>query len=175
MIHNLGEKTVVTEGVHHSELVEWIANGDIINKFKGAVEVAEASLLIDVPDTFPDNLKVKLIEESYQENVLTIDPDTGEEITESVTKTRMIPELDDEGNPVLVAKTFAEYIGGNYQQSTNTGKVLIPLGQRDQHGNRHGHLLSEEFYLWVNFWGIDNVRTLSEWHSLIASPSATDI
>jgi len=161
-IHNIGEKIIKQDGVHHDELLEWISNEDEINNFVGCFELDSNISEQEVPDTFPNNKLPNMITEEYTETI--IDPETEEETI--ITKTREVVETDDEGEVVYRIKKWNEY--AIIRESVNNGKVLLVLGERNYPlMNRQDTVKSEEFYLWVNHFGTDNIKTKSEYISLI--------
>jgi len=138
-----------------------------INGFVGWVEVDSSVLDESVGDDFNgyDNITPNLVEEQYSVEEVSVDEETGEEIVVSVEKTRMVPETKIvNGEPVTVTrfKTFKEYVGNNYKESVNKGKVLLSVGCKDKNGNRLKPLLSEELFVWIDFFGLDKIKTRSD-------------
>lgn len=143
MIHTLGKKhtTVFYEGCTHEELTSWVANNEAINNFIGCVEVTEEFLQGIVPDSFPESHK---------------------------------KASNEDGTFDLVPMTWQEYSGhpdiSTMQRSTNN-KVILPIGKRElPYYNRFNFIESPEFYAWVNFFGIERIKTKSETRNLILSP-----
>lgn len=62
-------------------------------------------------------------------------------------------------------KTFSEYC--QYFPSKNAGKVLLKVGCVDANKNRPYPVDNNEFRLWADHFGIDNLKTKSEFQSLV--------
>ena len=85
---------------------------------------------------------------------------------------RLMPSIDEETEPV--PRTWKHYTWIQWP-SVNSGKVIVKLGYRELN---HGicHLIpSEEFYLWADFFGIENIHTKSCFGNIVKQESAEEI
>lgn len=129
------------------ELIEDHSAGLEIDNFIGYVEMDSVRLADFVPESFPHHDTAVLIEEEYEE--LIYDEDGNES---NVTKTRMVPQVVD-GETIMRAKTWLEYAKLIYPSDHG---VKLTVGWRDDNGNMTHVVTSEEFYLWADYWGIEN-------------------
>jgi len=125
-----------------------------IHRWTGCVIVPEAKLDEEVPNNFEKSSKVKVMTESYQEEVISYDEEGNEVITE-VTKTRQVPVLDENDEPVMIQKTWREYTIV-YEFDNKDPAILI--GYRDNNKNRNKPVSSKELYDYINHFGVDAIR-----------------
>jgi len=152
----------VSPSMTHDEFLSWLDDGDEIIGFNGWVEVIDSMLMEEVPETFLD-CETPIIEEyDVEEKYFN---EEGEEKTRTVTKERV--KVDTNGNAVMRPKTWEEYVGGNFCESVNEGKVLMPIGYRDNRGNLRHVVGDEELRQWITQFNITNVLTKSEGKDLI--------
>lgn len=161
--HNLNKTEIIIEkpSVDHTTLEQWLNNKDEINGFIGWVEVDASVLDEDVPKTFPNRLTPVM--EDYEDEETYID-ENGNQQTRTVTRQRA--KIVD-GKVVTRPKTILEYAGGLYHESVNKGKVLIPIGERNERGNRLTPVQNDEFMKWVDYFSIDIIKTKSEGKKLM--------
>jgi len=164
---------LVSQGINHAQLVEAINNGAIIEDFWGGAESPVAILEEDVPVEFPNSQKVEMEEETYEEEECSFDEETGEEVCVMVEKTRLVPVLDDEGEPVMVQKLWKEYCT-NYRISIDETTVCFKVGYTDTHGNLLHKVTNDELRLWITQFNIDNIIVYKDWKTLIKSDKYTN-
>ena len=166
----------ISQGINKEQLIAELAKtGDDyvkVEDFWGGAENPVAILDEDVPEGFPNRLKVKMVEETYEVEECTFDEETGEEVCVMVKKTRLVPELDEEGEPVMIPKLFKEYCT-NYRISVDKKNVLFKLGYTDSHGNLLHKISDLELRSWVNKFGIDNITVYKDWKLLLKSAKYT--
>jgi len=176
MEHDLSKKTTITTNpnVTHTELLEWITNEDEVKGLIGGFEVPTTTLNASVPIIFPNSEKIKYVTEEYTEEIISVG-ENGEDITIEVQRTRQVPDVDEDGEIIMIPKTWADYVGNCYKTSVTNGKVLIPLGIRDDNGNRLTVIESDEFYLWVNHFSTTNLLTKSDYVDKIFVEEIEDV
>ena len=69
--------------------------------------------------------------------------------------------------PDSEGKVWIDYVGNLYHNSINDGKVLIPIGSRDEYGNRHLPVGRDELNIWIDYFGLEIMKTKSEGKKLI--------
>jgi len=137
-----------------------------IKEWTGCVIVPKAKLDEEVPSNFEKSSKVKTETEEYDEPVETLDEETGEMTTVYLQKTRQVPVLDENDEPVMIQKTWREYTityefeaveddEGNSQPAKDPA---ILIGYRDNNKNRSKPVSSKELYDYINHFGIDAIR-----------------
>jgi len=162
----------VSKGINKEQFVSELAKtGDDyveIVDFWGGAENPIAILDEEVPEDFPNRLKVKLVEEQYEVEECTFNEETGEETCVTVIKTRFVPKLNDNDEPVMIPKLFKEYCT-NYRISVDEKSVLFKIGYTDSHGNLLHKVSDLELRSWVNKFGIDNITVYRDWKALVKS------
>jgi len=104
-----------------------------------------------------------------------VSEDILDELVPDVFPNNRLVEYDDEGNVVSEKQlTFREYVGGLYHNSINAGKILLPVGKRDEHGNRGSVLGNDELMVWINYFGIENIIVKDDIQEFIKSNSNGD-
>ncbi len=161
------------KGINHAQLVKAIDNNAEIVDFWGGCEGAIGLLETDVPVEFPNSKKVKMEEETYEEEECSFDEPSGEEVCVMVEKTRLVPVLDDEGEPVMIQKLWKEYCT-NYRISVDGKTVLFKVGYTDSHGNLLHIVTNDELRLWINLFGIEKTTVYKDWKALIKSDKYTN-
>ncbi len=78
------------------EIQEAVAAEYAINGFKGGFLVAESYLTTEVPEDFANSSTPQTTEEEYEEEVITYNEETGEEIISTVTKTKTVTVYEDD-------------------------------------------------------------------------------
>ena len=172
IVHDLSKvKTIkVSPSMTHDELVEWLANGDIINGFIGGVLTTASMLDNKVTAAFPGNLQVQMEKYTVEEPVVTFDEETGEETTSTitVTKTRAVTEtIDGEEVPVMEKMEWQDYTLAHVALDGET--AVLAVGKRNKHKNRHSPVTNEELRAFVDKFGIENILTRSEYHDILKS------
>jgi hypothetical protein len=61
-----------------------------------------------------------------------------------------------------------------YRKSLDGNKVLFSLGYRDENGNRKDHVKNDELRQWVEYFGLENVLTKSEYVERLKSEDYTN-
>jgi len=134
----------------YKELADMIDKKIPINGFVGGVVVAKEKLDEEVPSNFDNSTKVKTEEETYTEDVITYDED-GKEIITPTDKTRMIPVLDNNDEPVMVPKTWREYTIIHEHEDD----ACILVGYRNGNGNRASEVPNKELIDYIDYFTID--------------------
>ena len=147
------------------ELREAIALQVPINKFKGGFLVDESYREALVPTEFLDSMKINYITEIRNVERTVWSENLEEEPTiESTPMEFQVPELDEQGEVVMVQKTWKEYV--MIFDSVEEGKICIsaqpPISPR---GNWYGRIVSEELYKWIELFGSENIHTKSNFES----------
>ena len=163
----------VSEGINKEQLIyELGKTGDdyvSIEDFWGGAENPVAILEQDVPEDFPSRLKVKMVEEEFDKEVFEFNEDTGKMESQGfVPETKLVPDLDEEGEPIMIPKLFREYCT-NYRISVDGTSVLFKLGYTDSHGNLLHKVSDLELRSWVNKFSIDNITVYRDWKALATS------
>jgi hypothetical protein len=140
------------------DFITWINNDEPIIWFLWWIKT-DIELDSKVPEDFINSSKIKT--ETYYEDIIVYD-DNEEEMFQKIEKTR--PVLDDNLEPIMEQKTWKEYVWWNYIEDEFN---YIPLGYRDEHWNLCHIVSYEELKQWVNFFGINNILTKSEYYLTI--------
>lgn len=136
----------------------------------------------------PDELNRGLYRDDFEDLIAEIDK--GEEIeitgfkgcvevTSEVASTTVptyfpnsTKQIDEE---TTAQKTWLEYVcPTRAKQSNDKAKYILPLGYADSKGNRKSELTHEELMLWVDQFGVENIKTLSEMKELMSSEDYTN-
>lgn len=96
------------------------------------------------------------------------------EISTSTLETRVPSYFDNHKTEDGEERTFFDYVGGVVHDSINVGKVLIPIGERDNLGNGLKDVTWEEFKSWFRKFGIDKIKTKSQGEELIKRNEKTE-
>lgn len=158
----------VSEGISHDQLVAELAKTVEIFDFWGGAEGLVAVLDEEVPEGFPNRLKVKMITETYEEDVCEFDEETQEEVCEEVEKTREVPDLDKDGEPIMIPKLFKEYCY-NYRISLDKKNVLFKVGFTNSNGCLTHKVSDLELRAWVNKFTVANITVWKDYKTLAAS------
>lgn len=148
--HNLGQKIIEVKwkGCNHEQLTTWYNNGDQINNFVGSVEVTQDFLNQDVPQQFPNSSI--MIDQNNQDQI-----DDWDNL------------IVDQENTITKQMKWFTYAGKNsateLTKSINQGKYILWVGKRQlPYANRMNHVKSDQFYVWADYFGIQNILTKSE-------------
>jgi len=145
-------KTILVIGVtSYCELVEAYNSGNEIEGFYGSVMVPVTLLSEDVPVDFPNSQIVVMVEELQP----VLDPETQEETGEFIPV--MVPELDENEEPVMRQKTWGEY-SRTPKETEYPGIVEISVGWLDNNKNLTHIVEHEEFASYVQYFGLPNMK-----------------
>ncbi len=162
-----------SSGINKAQLEAVLATDTLIEDFWGGAEAPVAKLEEEVPAEFPNSLKVKMEEETYEVEVCEVDEEKGDEVCHMEERTKLVPVLDEEGEPVMIQKLWKEYCT-NHRISVDKKTVLFKVGYTDSHGNLLHKVADFELRLWVDSFEIDNITVYKDWKTLLKSDKYTD-
>jgi len=163
IVHEIGKEIVSKEGLEHSDMVTWYNGDQGIDNFEGCVEVPTDALDGLVPESFPCSSTVLMMAEEYKKEVVSYD-ELGVPTTTTVVATRMVADLDEDGEVQYVQKTWNEYC--SVLPSKNEGKSLLLVGGMLMGTCRQDTVKDAEFRVWAAFFGVANLQTKSEMKAL---------
>ncbi len=166
------------KGINHSQLSEMIEkigeNYTEIENFWGGAESNIEILNLEVPDGFPNRMKMatKLVDYEVKSFVWNEETQT-EEYVNSVSQ-RLEIQYDENENPIMVPKLWSEYCL-NYRKSVDNTKIIFRVGYTDLHGNLLHKISDSELRLWIDYFGITNITVWKDYKLKLRSDKYTQV
>lgn len=127
------------------------------------------------PDIIDSGIYKVDFKELFKNTDIEIDGFEGGVEVDTVTEDSLVPSnfpnssYTDE-NEVEHQKTWKEYVSNSRIKRKLDGlKIILPVGFANSKGNREDIVSDEELRAWIDEFGVDNILTLSEMKTLLAS------